>query len=96
MGNVEDAEMNLKQALDIYKALHGENHRIIAATLNYLGYAYQQMERVKKGKEILERAVEIMEKYSPPHPGNLQILKARPRFLIRRSSFTRVKNEFTT
>ena len=70
IGDVEDAVKNLIEAKEIYVALHGENHRIIAATLNYLGYAYQQMGKVEKGKKQLERAVEIMEQYSPLHPGN--------------------------
>ena len=81
MENVQDAEINLKKALDIYKALHGENHPIIAATLNHLGYAYQQMGRVRKGKEILERAVKIMDKYSPPHPGNFPRFKRKTLFI---------------
>lgn len=69
-GDVEDAVRNLTKAMKIYVALHGTNHRIVAANLNYLGYAYQQMGMVEKGKEELERAVEIMEQYSPLHPGN--------------------------
>ena len=74
--NVEDGERNLTKALKIYKALHGENHRIVAATLNYLGYAYQQMGRVQEGKKMLERAREIMDKnYSSSHPGNLLCIK---------------------
>lgn len=68
---MEHAVRNLKKALQINKDLHGENHRIIAATLNYLGYAYLQMGKVQKAKETLERAVEIMDNLSPPHPGNL-------------------------
>ena len=72
MGNVEDAEKNLNRALEINTALHGRNHRTVAATLNYLAYVYQQMLRVREGREILERAVEIMKtNYSPSHPGNL-------------------------
>ena len=70
---MEDAERNLNKALQIYKELHGENHRIIAANLNYLGYAYLQMGKVQKAKETLERAVEIMDNLSPPHPGNLSL-----------------------
>ena len=70
---MEDAERNLNKALQIYKELHGENHRIIAANLNYLGYAYLQMGKVQKAKETLERAVEIMDNFSPPHPGNLSV-----------------------
>lgn len=69
-GDVEDAVKNLTKAMEIYVALHGKNHRIVAANLNYLGYAYQQMGMVEKGKKRLERAVEIMEQYSPLHPGN--------------------------
>lgn len=69
-GDVEDAMRNLTKAMKIYVALHGTNHRIVAANLNYLGYAYQQMGMVEKGKEELERAVEIMKQYSPLHPGN--------------------------
>lgn len=69
-GDVEDAVRNLTKAMKIYVALHGTNHRIVVANLNYLGYAYQQMGLVEKGKEELERAVEIMEQYSPLHPGN--------------------------
>ena len=68
---MDDAERNLNKALQIYKELHGENHRIIAANLNYLGYAYLHMGKVQKAKETLERAVEIMDNLSPPHPGNL-------------------------
>ena len=69
--NVEDAEKNLTKALKVYKALQGENHRIVAATLNYLGYAYEQSGKVQQGKEMLEKAVGIMDKnYPPSHPGN--------------------------
>lgn len=69
--NVGDAERNLTKALKIYKLLHGENHRIVAATLNYLAYAYEQLGRVQEAKEMLERAVEIMDNnYLPSHPGN--------------------------
>ena len=70
MGDIDDAVRNIEKALDIYQALHGKNHRIVAATLNYLGYAYQQMGMMQEGKKELERAVEIMEHYSPIHPGN--------------------------
>ena len=73
-GDVEDAVRNLTKAMEIYVALHGKNHRIVAANLNYLGYAYQQMGMVEKGKKQLERAVEIMGQYSPLHPGNNQLL----------------------
>ena len=68
IGDVEEAERNLTKAMDIYVALHGKNHRIVAAILNYLGYVYQQMGMVQEGKEKLERAVEIM-KNSDFHPG---------------------------
>ena len=72
MGNVEDAEKNLTRALDINTALHGGDHRTVAAFRNYLAYVYQQMLRVREGREMLERAVEIMKtNYSPSHPGNL-------------------------
>lgn len=68
---VDEAEKNLTKALKTYEALHGENHRIVAATLNYLSYAYQQSGWVQEGKELVERAVEIMDKnYAPSHPGN--------------------------
>ncbi len=66
---------NLTKAMNIYEALHGKNHRSVAATLNYLGYAYQQMGMVQEGKEKLERAVEIMnQNYSPSHPGNKHLI----------------------
>jgi len=70
IGDAEDAVKNLTKALEVHVALHGEKHRIVAANLNYLGYAYQQMGKVEKGKEQLEMAVEILEQYSPSHPGN--------------------------
>ena len=70
IGDVEDAVKNLTKAKEIYVALHGEHHRIVAANLNYLGYAYQQMGMVEKGKKQLERAVDIMDRYPPLHPGN--------------------------
>ena len=69
--NVEDAEKNLTKALKVYKALQGENHRIVAATLNYLGYAYELSGKVQQGKEMLEKAIGIIDKnYSTSHPGN--------------------------
>ena len=70
IGDVEEAVKNLTKAKEIYVALHGENHRIVAANLNYLGYAYLQMGMVKEGKEQLERAVQIMGQYLSLHPGN--------------------------
>ena len=71
LGDVGDAVRNLNKAMKIYVALHGKKHRIVAATLNYLGYAYQQMGMVQEGKKTLERAVQIMKQnYSPSHPGN--------------------------
>lgn len=75
-GSVKEAEGNLTKALDIYRKLHGENHRLIALTLNYLGYVYLQMGQVWKAKETLERAVKIMNNHSPSeHPGILSFLK---------------------
>ena len=75
-GSVKEAEGNLTKALDIYTKLHGENHRLIALTLNYLGYAYLQMGQVWKAKETLERAVKIMNNHSPSkHPGIVYFLK---------------------
>jgi len=70
IGDVEDAVKSLTKALEIHVALHGKNHRIVAANLNYLGYAYQQMGKVEKGKKLLEMAVKILGQYSPSHPGN--------------------------
>ena len=70
VGDVDEAVRNIEKALDIYKALHGPNHRIVAAALNYLGYAYQQKGMVQEGKKELEKAVEIMEHYPHIHPGN--------------------------
>ena len=72
-GNVENAERHLNRALEIYREIHGENHRIIAANLNYLGYAYLQKGQVLKAKETLEEAVKIMDSYSPSHQGNLPL-----------------------
>ena len=72
-GNVENAERHLNRALEIYKEIYGENHRIIAANLNYLGYAYLQKGQVLKAKETLEEAVKIMDSYSPSHQGNLPL-----------------------
>ena len=70
---MENAERHLNRALKIYKKTHGENHRIIAANLNYLGYAYRQQGQVWKAKETLEKAVKIMDIYSPSHQGNLPL-----------------------
>lgn len=71
MGKVEDAEQNLRKALKIYRKLHGENHRSVAATLNHLGYAYVQLGKLQQGNEMLEKALEIMDKHDfPSHPGN--------------------------
>ena len=72
-GNVENAERHLNRALQIYREIHGENHLIIAANLNYLGYAYLQKGQVLKAKETLEEAVKIMDSYSPSHQGNLPL-----------------------
>ena len=74
-GSVENAERNLIRALEIYKEIHGENHGIIAANLNYLGCAYLQKGQVWKAKETLENAVKIMDNYSPSHQGNLPMLR---------------------
>lgn len=75
MGDVDEAVRNIEKALDIYKALHGPNHRIVAAALNYLGYAYQQKGMVQEGKKELEKAVEIMEHYPHIHPEKANSLK---------------------
>ena len=72
-GSVENAETNLIRALEIYIEIYGENHRIIAANLNYLGYAFLQKGQVWKAKETLEYAVKIMDNYSPSHQGNLPL-----------------------
>ena len=72
-GKVENAENNLNRALKIYKEIHGENHPIIAANLNVLGYVYLQKGQVWKAKETLENAVKIMDNYAPSHQGNLPL-----------------------
>ena len=41
IGDLEEAVKNLTKAMEIHVALHGENHRVVAANLKYLGYAYQ-------------------------------------------------------
>ena len=72
-GNVENAKRHLIRALRIYKEIHGENHPIIAANLNYLGYAYLQNGQVWKANETVETAVKIMDNYSPSRQGNLSL-----------------------
>ena len=72
-GNVENAKRHLIRALRIYKEIHGENHPIIAANLNYLGYAYLQKGQVWKANETVETALKIMDNYSPSRQGNLPL-----------------------
>ena len=70
LGRTTDALSHLQLAYDTYKLLHGDTHRTIGVTLNYIGSTLLRMGKVNEGKAKLERAVTIMdEMYDSSYPG---------------------------
>ncbi|PFX22383.1 uncharacterized protein LOC111334317 [Stylophora pistillata] len=75
VGDVEDAVNHLKVALDINKAIRGNNHPIVATNYNYLSYGYLQMGKFQQAKEELQNARQVMDNYSRSHPEVANTLK---------------------
>ncbi len=56
-----DAELLLRQALNLREEVYGPNHTAVASTLNRLGFLYWTMRRYRDAEPLYERALAINE-----------------------------------
>lgn len=65
----EEAEVLLREALDIYKVTWGEEHPDYAIALNNLASALWDLERWQEGDALMERSIELKRQlYGASHP----------------------------
>ena len=74
LGQYEQAEMNLRPALEASLKAHGEMHSTTAAIMGFLGLALANLDQRAEGEKISRRAVELERKLHPE--GNVDLAVA--------------------